>query len=295
LVGGLGGGLLNSFTFRFADDGSYVYIPGVMTVRNCTVVDNVSELGGGGIYSTANSVATIQNSIAVGNGVVDYFSENQEITPEDITGGVGAASGFNIVGAGDLVNGKNGNRVGVTLSQMHLGPLTDNGGTTQTMALLPGSVAIDAGSNARAVGLDGKPLVTDQRLRARFANGRVDVGAFEAAAVAKFYLIDAATGRRLLEIKSGTTVQLSALDGVKTFSIEAVTSPGVVGSVKFRLDGRSYTENLPPYGVFGTRGAIFLPGPLAVGQHDLSATPFDRIFGLGAAGTSLAARFTIVA
>jgi hypothetical protein len=31
-----------------------------------------------------------------------------------------------------------------------LGPLQDNGGPTQTMALLPGSPAVDAGSNDRA-------------------------------------------------------------------------------------------------------------------------------------------------
>jgi hypothetical protein len=51
-----------------------------------------------------------------------------------------------------------------------LGPLDDNGGPTQTHALLPGSPAIDAGDNAFCP-------VTDQRGAARDAS--CDTGAFE--------------------------------------------------------------------------------------------------------------------
>ena len=52
-----------------------------------------------------------------------------------------------------------------------LGPLQDNGGPTQTMALLDGSPAFDAGSN---------PLVaTDQRGLPRVFGAAVDIGAFE--------------------------------------------------------------------------------------------------------------------
>jgi hypothetical protein len=46
------------------------------------------------------------------------------------------------------------------------------------MALLPGSPAIDAGSDTLAVDSSGNPLTTDQRGLARF-NGHVDIGAFE--------------------------------------------------------------------------------------------------------------------
>jgi hypothetical protein len=58
-----------------------------------------------------------------------------------------------------------------------LGPLADNGGPTMTMALLPGSPAIDAGSN------DSVPagVQYDQRGPGfqRIVNGTVDIGAFE--------------------------------------------------------------------------------------------------------------------
>ena len=60
-----------------------------------------------------------------------------------------------------------------------LGPLATNGGPTLTHALLFGSPAIDAGSNALSVDQNGNPLVTDQRGEARIAFGTVDIGAFE--------------------------------------------------------------------------------------------------------------------
>ena len=59
------------------------------------------------------------------------------------------------------MNGVNGNQVGVDPLLDPAG-LQDNGGPTQTFALLPGSPALDAGSNDQAVGPDGQPLAYDQ-------------------------------------------------------------------------------------------------------------------------------------
>jgi hypothetical protein len=55
-----------------------------------------------------------------------------------------------------------------------LGPLQDNGGPTFTHALLPGSVAIDAGDPNFI-----SPPDDDQRGFFRVYNGRLDIGAFE--------------------------------------------------------------------------------------------------------------------
>ncbi|MEO7324756.1 MAG: choice-of-anchor Q domain-containing protein [Dokdonella sp.] len=60
-----------------------------------------------------------------------------------------------------------------------LGSLANNGGPTKTMALLAGSVAIDAGSNALALDADAQPLTTDQTSSARIVNDTVDIGAYE--------------------------------------------------------------------------------------------------------------------
>jgi hypothetical protein len=58
-----------------------------------------------------------------------------------------------------------------------LGPLQDNGGPTFTMALLPGSAAIDAGDNTGASDWDQR----DAPFR-RIVNGTIDIGAFEVQA-----------------------------------------------------------------------------------------------------------------
>jgi hypothetical protein len=94
----------------------------------------------------------------------DLFSSN----------GLSGASMNNVVGANFgqmLTNGANGNQNGVTPAQVALGPLADNGGPTQTFALLPGSVAIGMGQT----GVDP----TDQRGVPRPATTRADAGAFQ--------------------------------------------------------------------------------------------------------------------
>ena len=93
------------------------------------------------------------------------------------------SSGFNLIGtggAGGLVNGTLGNLVGV--ANPRLGVLANNGGPTATIALLAGSPAINAGSNALAVDPStGLPLAFDQRGPGfpRIVNNTVDIGAFE--------------------------------------------------------------------------------------------------------------------
>ena len=104
-------------------------------------------------------------------------------TASDIAGTVATTSAYNLIGtggSGGLTNGTNGNQVGV--ANPGLGTLANNGGPTQTIALLPGSPAIDKGSNALAVDpTTGKPLTTDQRGPGfvRIVNGTVDIGAYE--------------------------------------------------------------------------------------------------------------------
>ena len=88
----------------------------------------------------------------------------------DIAGSVSGSN--NLIGTGNfggLVNGIDGNIVGV--ADPLLGPLGDYGGPTQTMPLLPGSPAIDAGSSGAGI------PDTDQRGVGRV--GGVDIGAFE--------------------------------------------------------------------------------------------------------------------
>jgi hypothetical protein len=81
----------------------------------------------------------------------------------------------------------------MTAAQIALGALADNGGQTDTYALLPGSVAIDAGSNPAG-------LTTDQRGSGYpRAVGQTDVGAFEVPEPATVGLI--ALGGAMLAVR----------------------------------------------------------------------------------------------
>jgi hypothetical protein len=142
---------------------------------------------GGGFYSDGFPDAgtlVLTNSIVAGN--VDTSSD----LSDDIFGSVNVArSRFNLIGtagSGGLIDGVNGNKVGV--ADPELAPLGDYGGPTQTMALLSGSPAIGAGDAsllpADAFDLDGdgntaEPLPVDQRCLPRVVGGTLDIGAYE--------------------------------------------------------------------------------------------------------------------
>jgi hypothetical protein len=138
---------------------------GALTLTSCTLSGN-SATYYGGIYSTPGyALTTLRNTIVAGN--------TSGGNPSDISGNVDPSSSYNLIGtggSGGLIDGVNHNQVGV--ANPGLGTLADNGGPTQTMALLPGSPAIDAGGTTYA-------SATDQRGFARIVGGAVDIGAFE--------------------------------------------------------------------------------------------------------------------
>jgi hypothetical protein len=202
--GGNGGGISNTIGATKSDNltlanstvagnsagskGGGIYDLGNVTAVNTTIADNQVAIGGTGggldivyttIFRTPVTTATLDNSIVALNTHLVASSS----APDDIAGAVSTLSAFNLIGtggAGGLTNGINGNQVGV--ASPGLGPLANNGGPTQTIALLPGSPAIDAGSNALAVDpTTNRPLTYDQRGPGfvRSFNGTIDIGAYE--------------------------------------------------------------------------------------------------------------------
>jgi CSLREA domain-containing protein len=166
-----------------------------MTLTNVTVTNNRADTGdlgfrGGGLEE-AGGIITLRNTLISGN-----FRGSSGTTADDISGTVSAASSFNLIGTGGAggLSNTNGNQIGVVNAL--LAPLGNYGGLTQTHALLPGSPAIDSGSNANlpldTFDLDGdgntsEPIPFDQRgmgfNRAADGNGdgttTVDLGAYE--------------------------------------------------------------------------------------------------------------------
>jgi len=160
--------------------GGAIYNAGPLAVIASTIYSNTAG-SGGGVY-TLGGTAALTDTILAGNMA--------KIGPDCY--GTLTSSGYNLLGnnsgCAGLADGQNGDQVGTPGVHIDptLGPLRDNGGPTFTLALLPGSPAVDAiPSGACAV-------ATDQRGDTRpadggtgkMANGKpyCDVGAFELAA-----------------------------------------------------------------------------------------------------------------
>lgn len=149
---------------------------GPLTITNSTIAFN-----GAGIFTLG--ATTISNSTIASNGLHGVVSVTAAFAyPFTVESSIIANHRGNDVDADLITSFKNslversatvitgpGNIVGVDPA---LGPLGLHGGPTPTLLLLPGSPAIDAGSNPL-----GRPY--DQRGSARVAGVRADVGAVE--------------------------------------------------------------------------------------------------------------------
>jgi hypothetical protein len=159
-----------------------------VTVINSTIADNSASGGqdahGGGIANGAQATSPVtvssRNSIIAANSA-DSGSPDVDgpLTSEghNIIGNTGNLSGFTIAP-------NTGDKFDAAASPLNLGPLQYNGGPTQTMALLPGSVAIDAGDDCVTTNSCSPQLpaalTSEQRGFARKSGVHVDIGAAEA-------------------------------------------------------------------------------------------------------------------
>lgn len=170
-----------------SSDGGGIYIYGGQAeLLNATIAGNTADPSfgihshlarGGGVFITATAQITFANSMIANNLESNGISVG---TPDDCfsygTLGTLAYDLFTTT-ANCSVTGPQGGNV-VTQNPL-LGPLQDNGGSTQTIALLAGSPAIDAGALAGCTDDLGAGLTHDQRSAARPVNARCDIGAFE--------------------------------------------------------------------------------------------------------------------
>ena len=160
-----------------ADDGGGIYSSGTTDLFNVTISNNTADrfdngIGeGGGIYVLSGTL-TARNTIIGGN-----FDDSTTGSQHPDCWGTFTDPSYNLIEntTGCTIAGSpSGNITGVS---PNLGPLQDNGGDTQTHALLAGSPAIDAGNPAGCADQNGVDLTIDQRGALR--NGRCDIGAFE--------------------------------------------------------------------------------------------------------------------
>jgi hypothetical protein len=143
---------------------------GTVTINNSTLSGNSADTSGGGILN--NGAATLQNSIVANSPSGGNCSGS--------TGtGTMASKGYNLSSDGTC----NFNNTGdLNNTDPMLGPLQNNGGPTQTMALPSGSTAVDAGNPSGCTDGLGHLLKTDQRGKPRpdtEDTGGCDIGAYE--------------------------------------------------------------------------------------------------------------------
>ncbi|HVX64411.1 MAG TPA: Ig-like domain-containing protein [Pirellulales bacterium] len=217
--GGVGGGICAS---------------GPLTIQSCTIANNQGSSGGGIFYSSGGT--RIENSI---------LSANTASAGPDVYGTI-ASLGHNIISnaAGSGGFGAAGDQLNV---DPKLGALANNGGPTQTLALLAGSPAIDVANPATA------PAV-DQRGAARPAGNGPDIGAYEyngsinSAPVANDDGYAVNENATLNVVAPGVLANDTAPSGV-AISATLVSGPSY-GSLTLNADG-SFTYT-PASGYYGT-------------------------------------------
>ena len=164
---GAGGGALSD------DQGDETFV-----ITHCTIAGNRSLTAGeaGGIAIYHNSTATLSHTILAGNTTngttLNYGTTSGTFLPLVSNGyNLSDDAPVGLTGTGDIIS-----------TAPRLAPLADNGGPTKTMALLPGSPALDAVPAGSIIAA----LTTDQRGFPRNRDGDAvagalpDIGAYEA-------------------------------------------------------------------------------------------------------------------
>jgi len=184
--GGSGGGLWNSAGAN-------------MALTNCTVTLNNSFNNGGGINNTGNGTLALNSSTigkfnyasGGGGGIWNDDSSTISLKNSIVAGNVAGSAGpdchdtaalasldYNIIGddGGCSFAPQANDQVNV---DPLLGELQDNGGPTETRALLAGSPAIDAIPVGNCTDRLGTPIAVDQRTVPRPQGVACDIGAYE--------------------------------------------------------------------------------------------------------------------
>jgi hypothetical protein len=147
--------LTGNTTAGFGGGAGFLFVS-PLNLLNVTVTANQAALAGGGLALIA--AGSLANSIVAGNPGGDCFLVNSPLATDH------SLDSDHSCGLTDA-----GSKPGINPL---LGPLANNGGPTDTVALLAGSPAIDAGDNATC-------LPTDQRGVTRPQGPACDMGAYE--------------------------------------------------------------------------------------------------------------------
>ncbi len=244
-----------------------------MFISNCTISGNSAKSVGGGIDIEESPTCTIANSTIVANSAAQVgglrgglgqaflhstiVADNIAASYPDIFPSVFAENSLVENPGGVLVTGAN-NIVNV---DPMLAPLANYGGPTQTHRLLPGSPAINAGSNPAG-------LTTDQRGPGfKRSVGQTDIGAYEVQAAPKVLAIQINDGSpqrsriTSLTVTFDSPVNLPA-NPTTAFELKRLSDSAIV-TTSASLAGNAVTLTFT--------GGLFESGSLPDGRYMLTA------------------------
>ena len=257
------------------------------TVRSSTFTGNradtngASAASGGGIAESSSAIITLHNNLIAGN-----FS-GTALAIDDTRGVFTASSSHNLIGSSDaassLNNGTNGNIVGdgnggeFPVGSILREEISILSGISQFF-LIPGSRAINAGSNAEAIDADGNALTTDQDGSQRIQLGTVDIGSQESPFE---------TPSLIVNTNSDASTTSDGLTSLREAVLFANMNPGD-DTIAFDagLSGQTITLGS---GQLELTESLTIQG-LGADQLTISANDASRIFLLG---SSAAATYTI--
>ncbi|MDX6385309.1 MAG: hypothetical protein QOK48_2882, partial [Blastocatellia bacterium] len=266
---------------------------GTLTLTNCTFQGNTTRGGNGGAIFNSSGVTNLLNVTVAENSAVNFSSTpngggvvqtggtinvKNTIIAYNLSEGAGpdifgtfTSQGHNLIGDGTdgagFVNGASGDQVGTTAAPIdpRLNLLSDYGGPTPTMELLPGSPALEAGDDS------GAPA-TDQRGITRPQGNHVDIGAFELQA---FVVTKTADTDNVLGCLPGDCSLREAIKAANAAPYSQMISFNITGDSGCDVNGVC-TINPSPNALPSVRDTVFIDGYSQPG-----AKPNDLDFGDG--------------
>lgn len=290
---GIGGAVANSGTLTctqctFASNncntfGGAIYNNSGHTVQlnHCTVSKNNAGLDGGGLINDEGGMMNISSCIIASNtatqdaDTADILNVSTALTLEGTNIIPAFISTENVTGPFPLWS-----------ADPKLGPLQNNGGPTATMALLPGSAAVD---------VDPTPVTTDQR--GMPGVGRADVGAYEMQAGGSFSL-SAGTYKALEGYPLLITINRTGADIAGVATVRLLTTPGTAGAADFTARPDDVTSDVTFVGGETSQDVLIYPTKDAVVEKDETFTltlAQPRPAGVALLGATTTATVTISA
>jgi hypothetical protein len=323
---GIGGGIFNlgtatvtasTFSSNTAAEAAGIYNGGTLTVTNTTFSGNQESTAGGALENTStlhlsNSTFFNNSSPSISGGIYNIqgtttikgtlFAKASTGINCALNSGTITSQGYNLLDDtscnSEFSNSTDHNNIPAGLDS---GGLQDNGGPTETVAILSNSAALDAIPTASCTDVDGNTLTTDQRGTTRPQGSACDIGAFELVlagpTVTTFSPASGVTGTSVtitgteftaastvafnntnatsVTVDSDTQITATVPSGASTGAIAVTTAAGTATSSSNFTVTLSVTGFTPSSGVVGTSVTISGSGfatATAVSFNDRSAS-----------------------